>query len=448
MTVIGLGLMGRALAEAFLRAGHPTTVWNRTAAKADPLVAQGATLAASVGEAVAAAPLVVVCVADYDAVLGLLDPVGEVLDGRVLVNLTSGSSAQARQTARWADERSVGYLDGAIMTDPQAVGGADTVILYSGSGESFARHAPTLRVLGGKTTHLGEDHGLASLHDVALLSLMWSVLNSFLHGAALVGTAGVGAAALHPLAVSIIETTTGWLSRYARQVDDGAYPADDATIDTHRGAMAHLVHESAALGIDVDLPRFLTALADRAVADGRGGEGYSAMIEQFRRPSATQAASAAEAQPTDVEQAPDASATPFDPHTLLAEARLGVLATIRSDGRPQLSPVTPFYDRAAGVLYVSMTEGRAKTVNLRRDPRATLEVTSADGWAWATAEGTATLIGPGTDPHGPEVEALVDYYRSAAGEHPDWDEYRSVMVSDRRVLMVMTVDHVYGADIG
>lgn len=141
------------------------------------------------------------------------------------------------------------------------------------------------------------------------------------------------------------------------------------------------------------------------------------------------------------------TATQFDPHALLAQSRLGVLATIKSDGRPQLSPVTPSYDRQAGVIHVSMTEGRAKTANLRRDPRAALEVTSPDGWAWATAEGTATLIGPGTDPDGPEVQALVDYYRAAAGEHPDWAEYRSVMVSERRVLMSMTVEKVYGAKI-
>ena len=139
--------------------------------------------------------------------------------------------------------------------------------------------------------------------------------------------------------------------------------------------------------------------------------------------------------------------TPFDPRALLAESRLGVLATIKADGRPQLSPVLPFYDRTAEVIHVSITEGRAKTANLRRDPRATLEVTSPEGWSWATAEGVATLTGPGTDPDGPEVEALVTYYRLAAGEHPDWAEYRSAMVSERRVLMTMTVDHVYGARI-
>jgi PPOX class probable F420-dependent enzyme len=141
-------------------------------------------------------------------------------------------------------------------------------------------------------------------------------------------------------------------------------------------------------------------------------------------------------------------AATFDPHALLDVSRLGVLATIKTDGRPQLSPVMPFYDRPAGVIYVSMRAGLAKTANLRRDPRVALEVTSPTGRAWATAEGTATLTGPGTDRDGPEVEALVAYYRLAAGEHPDWDEYRSAMVNDRRVLMTMSVDRVTGADIG
>jgi PPOX class probable F420-dependent enzyme len=134
-------------------------------------------------------------------------------------------------------------------------------------------------------------------------------------------------------------------------------------------------------------------------------------------------------------------------HTLLAESRIGVLATIKSDGRPQLSPVMPFYDRPASVIYVSTAEGLAKTANLRRDPRVSLQVISADGRSWATAEGSATLIGPGSDPDGPEVQALVEYYRAAAGEHPDWAEYRAVMVADRRVLIRMTVERVYGARI-
>ncbi|MBD0323017.1 MAG: PPOX class F420-dependent oxidoreductase [Aldersonia sp.] len=137
----------------------------------------------------------------------------------------------------------------------------------------------------------------------------------------------------------------------------------------------------------------------------------------------------------------------FDPRALIAETKIGVLATIKSSGVPQLSPVTCVYDRDSDKIYVSITEGRAKTANLRRDPRAAIEFTSPDGYTWATAEGTVTLTGPATDPNGPEVDALVDYYRRGAGEHPDWNEYREVMVSDRRVLMALDIDRVYGAKL-
>ena len=140
--------------------------------------------------------------------------------------------------------------------------------------------------------------------------------------------------------------------------------------------------------------------------------------------------------------------TAFDPRELLAGSKISVLATIKANGLPQLSPVTHYYDRDAEEILVSVTAGRAKTANLRRDPRAALEVTSADGWSWATAEGDATLIGPGSDPDGPEADALVDYYRRAAGEHPDWAEYRQVMVDDRRVLLKLKVTHVYGSKLG
>ncbi|TWS19849.1 PPOX class F420-dependent oxidoreductase [Tsukamurella asaccharolytica] len=141
------------------------------------------------------------------------------------------------------------------------------------------------------------------------------------------------------------------------------------------------------------------------------------------------------------------ASTEFDPRTLIAASRIGVLATLRASGMPQLSPVTTVYDAEADRILVSMTAGRAKEANLRRDPRAAIEFTSADGYTWATAEGTATLIGPSTDPDGPEVDALVDYYRSGAGEHPDWREYREVMVADRRVLLVLRITHTYGAKL-
>ena len=134
----------------------------------------------------------------------------------------------------------------------------------------------------------------------------------------------------------------------------------------------------------------------------------------------------------------------YDLRKLIAETSIGILATLKKSGLPQMSPVTAVYDRDTDRILVSMTDGRAKTKNLRRDPRAAIEFTSPDGYTWATAEGAVALTGPSDDPNGPEVDALVEYYRLGAGEHPDWDEYRQVMVDDRRVLMTLKISRVYG----
>ena len=283
VTVIGLGLMGQALAGAFLADGHPTTVWNRSAAKAEQLIARGATLAASARDAVAASPLVVICVTDYQAARELLDPLGDELAGRVLVNLTSGTSKQARETADWATLRGSTYLDGVILAIPPAIGTADAILLYSGPRPAFDTHESTLQSLGG-TTHVGIDHGLSSLYDMAMLSVMWNVLNGFLHGAALLGTAKVDAATFAPFVNQGIGAMTEWVSSYAEQIDAGKFSAVDSTIDTHLAAMEHLIHESESVGINVELPKFVKTLTDRAVAEGRGADSYAAMIEQFRKP--------------------------------------------------------------------------------------------------------------------------------------------------------------------
>ncbi len=286
VTVIGLGLMGQALAGAFLADGHPTTVWNRSAAKAEQLVARGATLAASARDAVAASPLVVVCVTDYQAARELLDPLGDVLAGRVLVNLTTGTSKQAHETAEWAALQGATYLDGVILAFPQTISTADAVLLYSGARPAFDTHESTLRSLGAGTAYLGADHGLPALYDMAMLSVMWSVLNGFLHGAALLGTAHVDAATLASFMNQGIGALTEWVAAYADQIDAGKYPAVDSTLDTHLAGMEHLIQESESLGINVELPKFVKTLTDRAVAEGRGGDSYAAMIEQFRKPTA------------------------------------------------------------------------------------------------------------------------------------------------------------------
>ncbi|BBZ68379.1 PPOX class F420-dependent enzyme [Mycolicibacterium insubricum] len=127
---------------------------------------------------------------------------------------------------------------------------------------------------------------------------------------------------------------------------------------------------------------------------------------------------------------------------------LGVLATIKRDGRPQLSNVSYYFDPRETTIAVSITEPRAKTRNLRRDPRASILVSADDGWAYAVAEGDAVLSAPAADPNDATVEALVELYRNISGEHPDWDEYRQAMVTDRRVLLRLPITHLYGMPPG
>ncbi len=133
---------------------------------------------------------------------------------------------------------------------------------------------------------------------------------------------------------------------------------------------------------------------------------------------------------------------------VIADNSLGVLATIKRDGRPQLSNMQYYFDAPSAAIQVSVSEPRAKTRNLRRDPRASLLVSSDDGWSYAVAEGAAELTPPALAVDDDTVEALITLYRNIAGEHPDWDDYRQAMVADRRVLLTMPIAHVYGMPPG
>ncbi len=283
VTVIGLGAMGTALAGAFLAAGHPTTVWNRTAAKAEPLVARGAVAASSPEAAVTASQLIVACVLDYGTLRAVLTGQEAALAGRTLVNLTSGSPEQARELADWAAGLGLAYLDGAIMITPPGIGGPDATVLYSGAPDVLARHRPTLAALG-EPVDLGPDAGIAGLYDTALLGLMWSALSGWLHGVALVGADGVRAAEFTPVATRWLSgAVAGFINRYTAQADARTYPGDDAGLDIHLAAMEHLLHASRARGVDTTLPEVFAGQARQAIAAGHGADSYARLIEVIEK---------------------------------------------------------------------------------------------------------------------------------------------------------------------
>jgi PPOX class probable F420-dependent enzyme len=129
-------------------------------------------------------------------------------------------------------------------------------------------------------------------------------------------------------------------------------------------------------------------------------------------------------------------------HAFAAQRRNGVLVTLKRDGRPQLSNIV--YHFADGTFRISITSDRAKFANMRRDPRASLYVGRDDFGAYVVYEGDAEVSEPAADPHDPTADALVELYRSIAGEHPDWEDYRRAMVADRRAVVTLRTIHAYG----
>ncbi|GAA2618434.1 NAD(P)-binding domain-containing protein [Actinomadura fulvescens] len=273
VTIIGLGSMGQALASAYLEAGHRTTVWNRTPAKADDLVARGATRAATVSDAVWASDLVVLCVLDYAAVDELLAPNADVLKDRVVVNLTNGRPDQARRTGEWATAQGAEYLDGGIMAIPSMIGTPEAFILYSGSRTAFERYEAALRVLA-EPKFVGTDAGLAALNDLALLSGMYGTLAGARHATALVGPERA-AEFTTSLLIPWLQAMANILApssaeREAGDREAGDLPSEESPLDMQAAGLANIIEASRSAGVGVDLlTHLLTPMRD-IIAAGEG----------------------------------------------------------------------------------------------------------------------------------------------------------------------------------
>ncbi|MCX5376929.1 NAD(P)-dependent oxidoreductase [Streptomyces sp. NBC_00091] len=285
VTVLGLGPMGRALAGAFLDAGLRTTVWNRTPGRDQELVVRGAVGARSAEEAVAASPLTVVCVVDYDAADAILRPgaVTGALKGRTLVNLSADTPARARESAAWAAGHGIDYLDGAIMTPAPTIGTPDAVFLHSGPQDLYHRHRPVLDALGGTHTHLGEDPGRAAAYDIALLDIFWTAMAGYAHALALAKAEGVTARELAPFAQGIGAILPPLFEEFAEDVDSGGFSGAINPLTSAASSMAHIIHTSEAHGIDAGVMRATEGLARRAIGLGHGGDGFIRVAELLGR---------------------------------------------------------------------------------------------------------------------------------------------------------------------
>lgn len=273
VTVLGLGPMGHALAEAFAKAGHPTTTWNRTTTRPTP---PGTTRAASVAEAVAASPMTVVCLLDYDATRAVLAQAEDELKGRHLVVLTSGSPESARDTAAWAAEHGITYTDGAIMTPTDSIGTDAATILHSGQQVE-------LPALGGTQRYLGEDPGRAAGYDVALLDLFWTSVAGVIHAFAMARAENIPATELAPLAKGIATLMPSVIDEHSARLEEGNHDDQYANLVSVAAGMRHVVEATKTRGIDASVLGAALALTTRAIEAGYGTDGVSRLTVELER---------------------------------------------------------------------------------------------------------------------------------------------------------------------
>lgn len=286
--MIGLGPMGQAMTRTLLNAGHPVTVWNRTASRADGVVADGARLAATPAGAVEGSDLVILSLTDYQAMYDILDSATGSLADRTLVNLSSDTPGQSREAASWANRLGAAFLTGGVMVPAPMVGTEASYVYYSGPAEVLKRHRERLELLG-TPRHLGEDVGLAQLMYQAQLEVFLTTLSGLMHATAMLGSAGMTAREVLPELLSSTESVGDILRAGEEEVlgtalDAGEHPGDLSTVTMMGATSDHIVETSTSLGLDLALPAAVQSHYRRAIEDGHGGDNWTRIIDGIRNP--------------------------------------------------------------------------------------------------------------------------------------------------------------------
>lgn len=280
VSMIGLGRMGAALARGFLKAGAKVTVWNRDAAKADALRADGAIVASSLKEALGASDLVAVSVLDTAASHALLfsPESAPLLRGKAVIDFTTSTPAVARETMTQATQAGAQYLDGALMCYPSGVGTPEATILFAGDKTVYDRYEATLKVLGGNAMYLGDKPGAAATLDLALLDFYYGACAAMLHGVAMCQSEGfpleIYAKALGGFAPIVAQTA----ELAATMVPTRNYAGSEATNDIHAAALSLIVRAAKDAKLD-SFPEKVMGYFDAALKKGHGPDEIVALVE-------------------------------------------------------------------------------------------------------------------------------------------------------------------------
>lgn len=277
VAVIGTGAIGTAVARRLLDAGHDVTVWNRTAARSDALVAAGARPARTAGEAARSAALVLLTLTDHEAVRQTLGRLDGDLSGRTIVALSTGTADDARRAADLVAALGADYLDAGVQASPEMIGTAAATILYSGSRPAFQAHEKVLALLS-TPRFVGDRPEAAAIWDLTLFGVWYDAQLGLLRALETVREAGMDLTEFAETAAGQLGHVVAAAPGTATEVLSATYPAGPATLGEHLPVVRHLIELRAGQGLgDGGLPE-VAARIEARIADGRAGEGLTATI--------------------------------------------------------------------------------------------------------------------------------------------------------------------------
>lgn len=277
VSVLGLGAMGSALARALLQKDHDITVWNRSPEKKQPLVEAGAREALTAAEALRVSPVILFCVADYNATKEILrsHDIIRQISGRTLVQLSTGTSKEARESETWVTQLGGEYLDCAIIAYPDHIGTEYAKILVAGLEDSFERCKHFLDCFG-EVSYLGSGIGSAAVLDMALLSYYLSLYLGVIQGAHMCESEGVGI----DVFASILERGGG--RALARTIHKNNYTQTNASIRVWEASIRRIQAQARDSGSSQQLPDFLAGVFKKAMGLGHGDSDIAALTEVLR----------------------------------------------------------------------------------------------------------------------------------------------------------------------
>ena len=282
VTVIGLGNMGSALARVLLENGQAITVWNRSPEKAASLLDAGAVLAPSVGAALVASPLVIVCVTDYAASNHILEEAAVQLDGKLLVQFTTGSPQDARASETWAHKQGADYLDCAITGSPASIGTPSAHILAAGREAAFRKAEPVLNILAQHLDYKGELIGLASAWEMIHIMHYYGMFLSLFHSVQICQAEGIP---LEEFIDRLGEQGKNYEKWLCENIHLGNYQETSSPLELWAGAIRQIARHARDSHIPGEFVQLTDRLFQQAMDAGYGRQEVSALFNVLQKPS-------------------------------------------------------------------------------------------------------------------------------------------------------------------